>query len=93
MTLHDQMNCEVPNMLEFKISRGLSKLNFNKFKPNFRDTINPMCPTKDGIEDAEHFLFALPSPCCTTPISSRWRFSLLFITTIYLDIQISRIMF
>ena len=35
---------------------GLSKLNFHKFKHNFRDTINPMCPTSDGIEDMEHFL-------------------------------------
>ena len=35
---------------------GLSKLNFHKFKHNFRDTINPMCPTSDGIEDTKHFL-------------------------------------
>ena len=35
---------------------GLSKLNFHKFKHNFRDTINPMYPTSDGIEDTEHFL-------------------------------------
>ena len=35
---------------------GLSKLNLHKFKHNFRDTINPMCPANDGIEDAEHFL-------------------------------------
>ena len=35
---------------------GLSKLNFHKFKHNFRDTLNPMCPISDGIEDAEHFL-------------------------------------
>ena len=27
----------------------LSKLNFHKFKHNFRDTINPMCPTSDGM--------------------------------------------
>ena len=41
---------------------GLSKLNFHKFKHNFRDTINPMCPTSDGIEDTEHFCCsALPS--------------------------------
>ena len=40
---------------------GLSKLNFHKFKHNFRDTINPMCPTNDGIENTEHFCcFALP---------------------------------
>ena len=35
---------------------GLSKLNFHKFKHNFRDTVNPMCPTSNGIEDIEHFL-------------------------------------
>ena len=40
---------------------GLSKLNFHKFKHNFRDTINPMCPTSDGIEDTEHFLLFCPS--------------------------------
>ena len=40
---------------------GLSKLNFHKFRHNFRDTINPMCPTNDGIEDTEHFLLLCPS--------------------------------
>ena len=40
---------------------GLSKLNFHKFKHNFRDTINPMCPTNDGVEDTEHFLLLCPS--------------------------------
>ena len=35
---------------------GLSKLNFHNFKHNFRDTINPMCPISDGIEDTEHYL-------------------------------------
>ena len=40
---------------------GLSKLNFHKFKHNFRDTVNPMCPTSDGIEDTEHFLLLCPS--------------------------------
>ena len=39
----------------------LSKLNFHKFKHDFRDTINPMCPTNDGIEDTEHFLLLCPS--------------------------------
>ena len=39
---------------------GLSKLNFHKFKHNFRDTINPMCPTSDGVEDTEHFLLLCP---------------------------------
>ena len=40
---------------------GLSKLNFHKFKHNFRDTINPMCQASDGIEDTEHFLLLCPS--------------------------------
>ena len=40
---------------------GLSKLNFHKFKPNFKDTVNPMCPTNDGIEDTEHFLLLCSS--------------------------------
>ena len=39
---------------------GLSKSNFHKFKHNFRDTINPMCPTNDGIEDTEHSLLLFP---------------------------------
>ena len=33
-----------------------SKLNFHKFKHDFRDIINPMCISNDGIEDTEHFL-------------------------------------
>ena len=40
---------------------GLSKLYFHKFKYNFRDTLNPMCHTNDGIEDTEHFLLLCPS--------------------------------
>ncbi len=40
---------------------GLSKLCFRKFKHNFRDTVNPMCPTNDGIETTEHFLLLCPS--------------------------------
>ena len=40
---------------------GLSKLNFHKFKHNFRDTVNPMCPSNDGIEDTEHFSLLCPS--------------------------------
>ena len=34
---------------------GLSKLNFHKFKHNFRDTLNPLCPINDGVEDTEHY--------------------------------------
>ena len=40
---------------------GLSKLNFHKFKHNFRDSINPMCPTSDGIENTEQSLLFCPS--------------------------------
>ena len=39
---------------------GLSKLNFHQFKHNFRDNINPMCPTNNGIEDTEPFLLLCP---------------------------------
>ena len=44
-----------------QIRVGLSKLNFLKFSHNFRDTIDPICPTNDGIEDTEHFLLLCPS--------------------------------
>ena len=40
---------------------GLSKLNFHESKHNFRDTINSMCPTSDGIEDTDHILLLCPS--------------------------------
>ena len=40
---------------------GLGKLKVHKFKHNFRDTINPMCPSNDGIESTEHFLLLCPS--------------------------------
>ena len=40
---------------------GLSKLHFHKFRHNFRDTINPMCPINDGVEDTEHFLLLCDS--------------------------------
>ena len=39
----------------------LSKFNFHKFRPNFRDTMNPMCPINDGIEDTERFLLLCDS--------------------------------
>ena len=44
-----------------QIRVGLGKLNLHKFKHNFRDTINPMCISNDGIEDTEHFLLLCPS--------------------------------
>ena len=44
-----------------QIRVSLSKLKFHKFKHNFEDTINPLCPTNDGIEDAKQFLLFCPS--------------------------------
>ena len=55
--IHDPIGLNY--LLQIKV--GLSKLNFHKFKHNFRDTVNPMCPTNDGIEDTEHFLLLCPS--------------------------------
>ena len=40
----------------FTIRLGLSTLHSHKFNHNFLDTISPMCPINDGIEDIEHFL-------------------------------------
>ena len=34
---------------------GLSKLNFHKFKHNFRETLNPLCAINEGVEDTEHY--------------------------------------
>ena len=34
---------------------GLNKLNFHKFKHNFKDTLKPLSPTNDGVEDTEHY--------------------------------------
>ena len=39
-----------------QLQTGVSKLTYNKFKHNFKGTINAMCLSNDGIEDAEHFL-------------------------------------
>ena len=35
---------------------GLSKLNFHKLKHILSNTLNPLCPINDGIEDMEYFL-------------------------------------
>ena len=32
-----------------QIRVGLNKVNLHKFKHNFKDTINPLCPTNDGV--------------------------------------------
>ena len=39
-----------------KLRVGLSLLNLHQFRHNFRDTLNPLCPSNDGAEDTEHFL-------------------------------------
>ena len=49
--IHDSKGLSILTQLRV----GLSKLNFHKFKHNFRDTLNPLCPTNDGIEDTEHY--------------------------------------
>ena len=54
--IHDSIG--LPYHIQLRV--GLSKLHFHKFKHNFRDTINPMCPTSAGIEDTEHFLLLCP---------------------------------
>ena len=40
---------------------NLSKLNLHKFQHNFRDAIDAMCPSNDGVESVEHFLLLCPS--------------------------------
>ena len=34
----------------------LSKLNSHKLRHSFRETINPLYPSNNGIEDTEHYL-------------------------------------
>ena len=50
--IHDPKGLSILTQLRV----GLSKLNFHKFKHNFSDTLNPLCPIDDGVEDTEHFL-------------------------------------
>ena len=52
-SIHDPIGLSY--LLQIRV--GLSKLNFHKFKHNFRDIVNPICPTNDGIEDTEHIFF------------------------------------
>ena len=60
-TLKDHASSHDPTGLSHltQFRDGLSKLNFHKFKHNFRYTINSMCPANDGIEDIGPS-FALP---------------------------------
>ena len=74
--IHDPIGLSY--LLQIRV--GLSKLNFDKFKHNFRDSVNPMCPTNDGIEDTKHFFVALPFIGQSTTRSSRRSFRI--VTTI-----------
>ena len=49
--IHDPKGLSILTQLRV----GLSKLNFHKFKHNFRETLNPLCAINDGVEDTEHY--------------------------------------
>ena len=51
-SIHDPRGLAILTQLRV----GLSMLNLHKFRHNSRDTLNPMCPSNDGVEDTEHFL-------------------------------------
>ena len=53
---YERMRCRYHLMIEVS-----SKLNLHKFQHNFRDTLDPICPSNDGSEDTEHFLLLCPS--------------------------------
>ena len=55
--IHDPMG--LSHLTQLRV--GLRKFNFHKFRHSFKDTVNPMCPTNDGVEDTEHFLLLCPS--------------------------------
>ena len=52
MYIHDPKGLAILTQLRF----GLSKLILHKFRHNFRDTLNPRCPSNDCVEDTERFL-------------------------------------
>ena len=52
--IHDPMG--LSRLTQLRVC--LSKLNFHKFRHNFKDIVNP---TNDGVEDTEHFLLLCPS--------------------------------
>ena len=39
---------------------GFSHLREHKFKHNFQDTLNPLCPRSLEAEDTYHFFYVLP---------------------------------
>ena len=50
--MHDPKG--LSNLTQLKVCP--SKSNLHKVKNNFKDTLNPMCATNDGIKDTENFL-------------------------------------
>ena len=48
-------------MSSSSLSNFKSKLNSHKPRHNFRETINPLCPSNDGTEDTEHYLLLCSS--------------------------------
>ena len=53
-SIHNPEGLAIPVQLPV----GLSKLNFHKFRHNFKDAVNPLCPANNGGEDTEHFATA-----------------------------------
>ena len=48
--IHDPKGISILTQLRV----GLSKLNFPQFKHDFRDTLNPLCPTNDDVEELSY---------------------------------------
>ena len=55
--IHDPKG--LPILTQLRV--GLSKLNFHKFRRNFSDTTDPMCPANNGVKDMEHYLLLCQS--------------------------------
>ena len=50
-SIHDPIGLAILTQLRV----GLSKLHSHKCRHDFREKINPLCPSNDGIEDTEHY--------------------------------------
>ena len=51
-SISDPLGLKLLNCLQIDFSH----LNEHKFRHNFRDTVNPMCPCGPGIETTDHYL-------------------------------------
>ena len=51
-----ELHMSFHTLKSFLFDTPLIVMNFHKFKHNISNTLNPLCPTNDGIEDTEHFL-------------------------------------